>query len=277
MQALNEGTFTFMGLRMVDIFFKVNPEKLGTVEDVRMERIACPSCKESSLDVWGYLENGSWQIDKVWPICLECQKTDVSRQATKKLLDKQREVIEGDWYHIDPDDTSGFKNFEVIDEATEVAKAKATAYTRAIIEGNVGNLRIAGSPGTGKTHLAIAVARTAKHSGVNVAFVEAKTLFKMIKATFGNDHERKRLDKHFGSFDLMIIDDVGLETKKRDEVSWTSTEWVDLIDMRKGKSTVYTTNFDAESLRKVIGARAESRMKTNADSIELFTGKDQRK
>lgn len=277
MQAINEGTFTFMGLRMVDIFFKVRPEMIERAEEVEMGTITCPSCKEKSLDAWIYLENGKWQAEKVWSICKPCQQEALSKKITRDLMKKRQEVIEGSWYHVPDSDESGFKNFEALDEQTRVALENAKAFARVIAAGGVGNLRIAGSTGTGKTHLAKAIARTAKHAGINVAFIEAAKLFEMIKATFGNDYERRRLDEQFAGFDVMVIDDIGVETKKRDEISWTSSEWVKLIDMRKDKSTIYTTNFDDDSLRKVIGARAESRMSVNAVTIDLFTSKDYRK
>ncbi|HET6872602.1 MAG TPA: hypothetical protein VFH42_06385, partial [Sporolactobacillaceae bacterium] len=54
-------------------------------------------------------------------------------------------------------------------------------------------------------------------------------------------------------------------------VSWTVTEWTRLIELRTGKSTVYTTNLDDFELPKVIGNRAFSRMYDNTLFIDLFT------
>ncbi|MFC7364508.1 MULTISPECIES: hypothetical protein [Bhargavaea] len=95
MQAINEGTFTFMGLRMVDIFFKVRPEMIERAEEVEMGTITCPSCKEKSLDAWIYLENGEWQAEKVWSICKPCQQEALSKKITRDLMKKRQEVIEG--------------------------------------------------------------------------------------------------------------------------------------------------------------------------------------
>ena len=68
-----------------------------------------------------------------------------------------------------------------------------------------------------------------------------------------------------------MIDDVGVETKKLTDISWSSSEWVRLVELRKGRSTVYTTNFDPKTLAGVIGARAESRMSEYSMMIEIFT------
>lgn len=280
MRAVREDDiWTRLGVtKQEDLFFKIHPELIGTVTEVRMDKTECPSCKEPSREAWVYRQSGDWLQENVWPICNDCQKDTYATQVTKQIRDKHQNVIDGDWYFISDDDQAGFKNYEPFNEPTTAAKTKAIDYAKSLISGEVRNMRLSGTPGTGKTHLAKAIARTLKHEGKRVAFIEAAELFEKIKRTFGNDVERKRLDDHFAGFELVVIDDVGLETKKVSDVSWTSTEWPKLIDLRKGKSTVYTTNFDEAALANVIGARAESRMSENAESVEIFTpDKDYRK
>ena len=128
-----------------------------------------------------------------------------------------------------------------------------------------------GTTGTGKTHLSKAIARTLKAKGLSVAFVEAIELFNMIKGTFGNDRAKQRLLDQYKTFDVVFIDDVGLETKKIDEVSWSVSEWTGLINAREGKATVWTTNLDDDGLGEVIGKRSFSRMYVNTRFIDLFT------
>lgn len=280
MRAVQEDNiWTRLGVtKQEDLFFKVHPELIGTVTEVRMDKVNCPSCKEQTREAWVYRQSGDWLQENVWHICNDCQKSAYSSQVTKQIRSKHQDVIDGDWYFLDDADQAGFKNFESLNEATTAAKTKAMDYAKLLLSGEERNMRLSGTPGTGKTHLAKAIARTLKSKGKRVAFIEAVQLFDKIKTTFGNDFERKRLDDHFAEFDLVVVDDVGLETKKVSDVSWTSTEWPKLIDLRKGKSTVYTTNFDEAALANVIGARAESRMSENAESIEIFTpDKDYRK
>jgi DNA replication protein DnaC len=79
------------------------------------------------------------------------------------------------------------------------------------------------------------------------------------------------LFNEYASFDLVCIDDVGLETKKTGEVSWSVAEWTKIINAREGKATIYTTNFDDLALADVIGQRAFSRMYMDTVFIDLFT------
>lgn len=279
MQAAVQDIFTRLGIRRVeDLFFKARPEMIGSVSEVRMQKINCPSCKEDTLDAWIYKQNDDWLQEKVWPICNECQKIAYANQLKVSIGNKHQNVIDKDWYFISESDETGFKNFETPTPETVAAKEKSVEYVKALIAGETRNLRLSGTTGTGKTHLAKAIVRTLKHQGKSVSFIAADQLFNKVKSTFGNDHARERLDEQFKAFEVVIIDDVGVETSKANgEVSWSSSEWVRLIDMREGKSTVYTTNFDEKSLANVIGARAESRMSTNSDFIELYTNVDYRK
>jgi DNA replication protein DnaC len=176
------------------------------------------------------------------------------------------------WYHIDDDDQSGFKNYEPTNKATAKALTDAKDYVREILKGNLKvNLLLMGSTGTGKSHLAKTIAKTAMEKGLKVAYIEAAELFNLIKATFGHERHNELFYSEFKEFDLVVIDDVGLETKKRDEVSWSVSEWTKLINAREKKATVLTTNFDDSALAEVIGQRAFSRMYTNTKFIDLFT------
>jgi len=265
--------FELLGVRRVeDMFFKIHPDYIKAVSEVRMEKVDCPNCKQKTRDAWVYCYDGDWLQENVWPICHECEKATYAKDAGAKLIQKHKDVIDSDWYFIRPDDEAGFKNFETLNAPTTSAKQLAIDYTKRLLEGETRNLRISGTTGTGKTHLAKAIARTLKHEKKKVAFIESVKLFDKIKSMFGNPVAQERFEKQFAEFDLVVIDDVGVETRKTaDELSWSSGEWVKLIDLRYGKSTVYTTNFDKESLQKTIGARAVSRMSENTEIIEIFT------
>lgn len=281
MEALTKGVqsvFDLLGVRRVeDMFFKIHPDYIKAVSEVRMEKVDCPSCKQKTRDAWVYCYDGDWLQENVWPICHECEKVAYAKGAGAKLIQKHKDVIDNDWYFIRPEDEAGFRNFEEMNVATGAAKQLATDYAKRLMEGEVRNLRISGTTGTGKTHLAKAIARTLKHKGQRVAFITSAKLFDKIKSMFGNTVAQERFEEQFAGFDLVVIDDVGVETHKEDELSWSSKEWVRLIDLRHGKSTVYTTNFDKESLQKTIGARAVSRMSENTEIIEIFTpGEDYR-
>lgn len=264
--------FDRLGVRRTeDLFFKIHPDYVKAVSDVKMEWVKCPRCKEETKQAWVYCYNGDWNQEDVWPVCHDCLQESYAKQVGAQLVQKRKDVVDGEWYFISATEQQGFKNFEELNPETTAAKKQAADYTSDLLNGQIRNMQISGTPGTGKTHLAKAIARTLKHKGKSVAFIESVTLFDKIKGTFGNQVALERLQKQFSEFEVVVIDDVGVETRKQDELSWSSGEWVKLIDLRQGKSTVYTTNFDKEKLRNVIGARAVSRMSENLETIELFT------
>ncbi len=267
----------FGGLRQENLFFKAYPELSETASNVRMEKIECPKCELPKRDAWVYEKDGQEHQESVWPICGDCEKNVVSTHVTKQMMQKHEKVIENDWYFLSETDSAGFKNFEEHNKSVSVAKAKAIDYTKKLKAGEQMNLLVMGIPGTGKSHLSKAIARTLKHEGKTVAYITAAQLFTKIKATFNNQPARDRFNEQFKNFDLVVIDDVGLETKKISEVSWSTSEWTDLLNMREGKSSVWTTNFHEIALSEVIGARTMSRMYENTMFIDIFTGEDYRK
>jgi len=267
----------FGHLRQEELFFKVHPELIEIVSEVEIKKTECPSCKQDTRDSWIYTFDGLDYVEPVREICRDCEKEALSKEVGYSLSEKRKAVIAKGWFFLNESDTSGFKNFEEHDEKSIFAKRAAMEYTKRLLAGEQLNLMMLGTTGTGKSHLAKAIAKTVKHKGKNVAYLTAARLFNKIKETFNNAYERERFNEHFKTFDVIVIDDVGLETKKVSEVSWSTSEWTELMNLRDGKSTIWTSNFDEVSLGKVIGERTVSRMYENTIFIDNFTGEDFRK
>ncbi|WP_172369605.1 ATP-binding protein [Sporosarcina jiandibaonis] len=279
MQDAMTNIFSMFGIRkMEDLYFKCYPDDVSSVSEARLENVKCPVCEEMTLTSWVYKQNGDWLQKPLDSMCSDCQKAAYAKKLRRFHIDKRQKIIDADWYFISETDESGFRNFSTVNPETKeqkteliAAKTMASDYVKKLLKGEVKNLRISGTPGTGKTHLSKAIARVLKHEGKDVAFITADKLFDKIKATFGNDLAKEKLFEQFSSFDYVVIDDVGVETHSQKEMSWTINTWVRLIDLREGKSTVYTTNFDEKTLQSTIGARAESRMSENAERIAIYT------
>jgi DNA replication protein DnaC len=71
--------------------------------------------------------------------------------------------------------------------------------------------------------------------------------------------------------DLLIIDDMGVETTKINDVGWTVRTWNEIIDARMGMANIWTTNLDDGSLSEVVGPRTHSRMYEDTRFVDLFT------
>ncbi|MEK5272580.1 ATP-binding protein [Aeribacillus sp. FSL K6-8394] len=263
-----------LGLHRVEhLLFKCRPELVGKIENVEMKHEKCIKCGRPNVFKWYFTFISEDKQDSycVSEICSNCMKGKYSKEITQELENRKKQLILNKWYRIDEDDACGFKNYETYNKITKNALDTAMKYTKTIINEQTKNLLIMGSTGTGKTHLAKTIAKTAKSKGIKTAYIESVDLFGLIKQTFGNDTNYQRFYEEFKSFDVMVIDDVGLETNKQADISWHVNEWTKLVNARKGKSTVYTTNFDDITLPEVVGKRASSRMYEKSDFIDLFT------
>lgn len=140
-------------------------------------------------------------VKKVDDFC----KKHVLKQRAKILLEKSR---------IDKRFAlRTFENFKTYDLKTKKAKAAAMEYVDHIEEYLQTGLNLIicgnGKVGTGKTHLACAVAQAAMQKGIPARFINVVSMIAEIKEDFD-------ISK-FADIELLIIDDLGKEK---------STEWV---------------------------------------------------
>lgn len=258
--------------RTENLLFNCKPDLKGKVQEVRAIRKNCIKCFKPNISAWEFKQDGILKQYFASDVCSGCMRVQDTQKYTSEIADMRRRSIENNWYNIGENDQSGFKNYIPTNKVTEEALKRAKNYTSKLLDGELSfNLLMFGNPGTGKTHLAKTIAKTAKVKGYSVAFINAVEMFNLLKKTFGNVRHNGLFYQEYTDFDLVVVDDIGLETKKLSEISWSVTEWTRLVDARQGKATVYTTNFDDEKISDVVGPRAKSRMYQNSIFIDLFT------
>lgn len=143
------------------------------------------------------------------------------------------------------------------------------------------NLLFWGKPGTGKTYMAICVARQILEQAITVLVIRAPELmevmdeYRTLKRSFSPDADRDTSvsglrDRLFDA-DFLVIDELGLEAKGPNNVS----DLLQILGTRQqgGKITVITTNLSLTELEKHYDNRVYSRL--IGDYIPLqFEGRD---
>jgi len=115
--------------------------------------------------------------------------------------------------------------------------------------------------GTGKTHLASAIANTARAGGWTVESLLMPEFLTQIRASYDNDteYDEHALLRRAGMSDLLVLDELGLEHVV--QTSWYQEKAYHLVNARYQRGPlVITTNKNITNLSDWIGGAAFSRL-----------------
>lgn len=107
-----------------------------------------------------------------------------------------------------------------------------------------------GNPGTGKSHLGIALGVAGIQAGFRVRFITAPALASELLAAIDR-HQLPRLLKTWRRFDLVVLDDLGYIPLSRDGAQALFQFFADRYE--HGRSILVTTNLDFASWTEVVG------------------------
>lgn len=170
---------------------------------------------------------------------------------------------------------SNFENYDPVDNAMALNKA------RNFIEDfpNSKGLLLTGPVGTGKTHIATAIANELINRLYSVYFGNIVDIMSFIKSTY-NDSSKITEDEAINlmtrQVDLFIIDDLG----KENSTEYTLSMLYQLINRiyENEKTIVVTTNENSIELARKLGPRGQAMISRITEICEpvVFKGKDRR-
>lgn len=171
-----------------------------------------------------------------------------------------------------------FANYEIKTPAQEAAWSRfhafATAFRRHLARGTV--LVGIGKVGTGKSHLACAVANHVMARGHTAYFTSTARLFTKIRGTWSRTSEmtEEQMLRQFEQIDLMILDEIGLQRGTDDEQRTLH----ELLEARRlnCKPTILLTNLNHQDLAQYLGERFIDRLKESGVSV-LFNWESHRR
>lgn len=171
----------------------------------------------------------------------------------------------------------GFDNFDATTDdqrrALERCREYADDFTAMREHGTCLILR--GAPGTGKNHLATAIARSVLARGCTVLNATAHEIIGRVREGWGRVEGAPRLSEReviaeFAALDLLIIDEVGRAYRSRDGAD--SIELFNVIDARYRRlaPTLVISNLDREGIRAALGAAAYDRLREGGGKLANF-------
>lgn len=242
----------------------------------------CNCCRKDKVQGWVYIDevDGEWKPFTVLHRCTDCFNNRKSQVIFKEIEQQRNNALMDRYWFLEPNlFEAGFKNFFTENEISSNAKTDVIDYVRNILDGTPDplNIVLVGTFGSGKSHLATAAARTLKSKGKCVGYIQEENYLEIIKGTFNDptQSEKKILDD-MKRFDVLVFDELGSENFKMESTSWISTRLLHLLNARKGKPTIFTTNLSTKMLPNAIGERAYSRLKVGTKFIDMYSEADYR-
>lgn len=134
-----------------------------------------------------------------------------------------------------------------------------------------------GRPGTGKTHIACALALAAAELGYVSRYATVMRAIRRVKDSWRDEspETEREVIQDYGGCDLLVLDEVGIQTGSQFE----SNILFDLLNQRYEHrlSTVLVSNLSLAEVRTVLGERILDRLREDGGTLQAFDWESHRR
>ncbi len=241
---------------------------------------ACPSCLEriDACDKHGEFIAKHVGMGEFWERWTKCPMCEADRKREDEECDKRRrreEFIDGlvqaagipvRFY---PKTLSDYKTtVEGERRALFVANDYVEEFAAHLGVGRC--LVFCGLPGTGKTHLACAIAHGLAQRGRSTRYLTVAELIRLIRDTWQRNYLSTTAEvlRRLRGLDLLVLDEVGVQFGTEAEL----TQLTEVMDLRyrDTKPTLVISNCPIEDLKRYLGDRIVDRLMENGGKIVVF-------
>ncbi len=211
----------------------------------------CARCKRTFVTQQVAVYRFTYPAERFCPVCREAERAEDEERKSQILLAQAqlpREFV-----------ACSFDNFERA-PGNHHAYDRARDWARQFATGRmpVRGLIFVGAPGTGKTHLSVAIVRAAICTGgIRCLFINVPAWLNAIREAWHSNDVQEPPNP--AGYQLVVIDDLGAENA----TAWARERIYSLLNQRLQERvlTIATTNLTLDELRPRLGRASLSRLR----------------
>jgi len=172
-----------------------------------------------------------------------------------------------------------FENFKISNDGQAAALKSAMEFVSdwEEVEKSGRCLIFSGKVGTGKTHLACAIANNLVELSVLSKLYTVAGLMRYVKESFSSDSQESEsmIIDELSNLDLLLLDEAGMDYG----TDFNKATLFEILNRRyeNMKPTILMTNLDINALREYLGDRLLDRMREGGGKLVSFTWESQRR